>query len=80
MAVDKYDTKRRRASNIVWTAAGSYRYNPDFLAFKENGKPDLYLNAVIGLTAKYYDMTLTTMRWVFVNIWRILQLLVWMAR
>ena len=40
MAVDKYDTKRRRASNIVWTAAGSYRYNPDFLAFKENGKPD----------------------------------------
>ena len=56
MAVDKYDMKRRRASNIVWTAAGSYRYNPDFLAFTEKGKPDLYLNAVIGLTAKYYDM------------------------
>jgi hypothetical protein len=56
MAVDKYDMKRRRASNIVWTAAGKYNYQPDFLAFKENGKPDLYLNAVIGLTDKYYDM------------------------
>lgn len=56
MVVSKYDMKRRRASNIVWTAQGRYGYKPDFLAFKENGKPDLYLNAVIGLTAKYYDM------------------------
>lgn len=57
MAKQKYDMKKRRAANIVWTAAGIYNYEPDFLAFKENGKPDLYLNAVIGLTAKYYDMT-----------------------
>ncbi len=56
MVVDKFDRKRRRAANIIWTAGEQYNDEPDFLAFKENGQPDLYLNAIIGLTAKYYDM------------------------
>lgn len=47
----------RRAQNIVWNAAGSYDFEPPFLAFYPNGKSDSYFNLVIGLTAKYYDLS-----------------------
>ncbi len=56
MAKLQYDARRRRALNIVWDVAGDYSYQPDFLAYQEGGgPPDLYLNAVVGLTRKYYD-------------------------
>lgn len=54
----KYDAKRRRALNIVWDVSWDYRFNPDFLAYTEQGTPDLYLNAVVGFTRKYYDVKL----------------------
>jgi hypothetical protein len=57
MAKLKYDYRKRRALNIVWDVSGDYRYSPDFLSFSpESHQPNLYLNAVIGLTRKYYDM------------------------
>ena len=37
----KYDAKRRRALNIVWDVSWDYRFNPDFLAYTEQGTPDL---------------------------------------
>ena len=55
MARRKYDAKRRRALNIVWTASEDYKYSPDFLSFQDDGKPDLYLNAVVGFVDKWYD-------------------------
>ncbi len=55
MVKRKFDAKRRRALNIVWTASDDYRYSPDFLSFQDNGKPDLYLNAVVGFVDKWYD-------------------------
>jgi hypothetical protein len=59
MAKRKYDYKRRRALNIVWDVSGDYRCDPDFLSFTpEHHEPNLYLNAIIGLTYKYYDMKL----------------------
>lgn len=58
MAKLKYDARRRRALNIVWDVSWDYHFDPDFVAYGENGVPDLYLNAVVGLTQKYYDVTL----------------------
>ena len=55
MAKLKYDAKRRRALNMVWDTSADYRFQPDFLAYGDDGAPDLYLNAVEGFTRKYYD-------------------------
>ena len=58
MAKLKYDARRRRALNIVWDVSWDYHFDPDFVAYGETGAPDLYLNAVVGLTRKYYDVKL----------------------
>ena len=58
MAKLKYDARRRRALNIVWDVSWDYHFDPDFVAYSETGAPDLYLNAVVGLTRKYYDVKL----------------------
>ena len=46
---------RRRALNMVWTAAGEYGFDPVFLAFTQDGLPDFYLNSIIGYVQKWYD-------------------------
>lgn len=43
------------AKNIIWTAAGDYAFQPEFLAMNGNKTLDLYLNMVIGLVHKWYD-------------------------
>lgn len=50
-----YTAKERRAANMVWTAAGDYSFDPVFLAFQQNGAPDLYMNSIIGYTRRQYD-------------------------
>ncbi len=47
------EDERKRAENLVWTAAGDYAFTPDFLSFMEDGRADLYMNLVIGLTHKW---------------------------
>lgn len=47
--------RQKRALNIVWTAAGQYGFRPEFLAFHQNGEPDLYLNSIVGLVHRHYD-------------------------
>lgn len=47
--------RQKRALNIVWTAAGNYGFRPEFLAFHQNGEPDLYLNSIVGLVHRHYD-------------------------
>lgn len=46
---------RRRALNMVWTAAGEYGFEPVFLAFTQDSLPDFYLNSIIGYVHKWYD-------------------------
>ena len=46
---------RRRALNIIWTAAGEYGFEPAFMAFSQDGNPDLYMNSIIGYVRKWYD-------------------------
>lgn len=47
--------RQKRALNIVWTAAGSYGFRPEFLAFHQDGEPDLYLNSIVGFVHRHYD-------------------------
>ena len=46
---------QRRALNIIWTAAGEYGFEPAFMAFTQDGQPDLYMDSIIGYIRKWYD-------------------------
>jgi len=56
MIKKNYTGNARRARNIIWNAAGRYDYDPPFMAFFPNGKPDQYFNMVAGLVEKWLDM------------------------
>ena len=55
MIKQHYSGSARRSMNIIWNAAGSYDFDPPFLAFFQNGQPDDYLNMIIGLSVKWLD-------------------------
>lgn len=46
---------RRRAVNMVWTAAGAYDFDPLFLFFYQDGKPDFYMNSITGYVYKWME-------------------------
>lgn len=56
MIKKQFEGNSKRALNIVWNAAGRYDFEPPFLAFFSNGKPDYYFNMIIGLSVKWFDM------------------------
>ena len=56
MLFDKVsDLQKKRAVNIIWNSAGDYSFTPDFKAYDENGKAELYFNSIIGAVRKHYD-------------------------
>ena len=54
METSAYSARQRRAINQVWTACGNYQFEPQFLAMRSDGQPDLYMNCVIGLVHKWF--------------------------
>ena len=54
METSAYSARQRRAINQIWTACGDYRFEPQFLAMRSDGQPDLYMNCVIGLVHKWF--------------------------
>ena len=54
METSAYSARQRRAINQIWTACGDYRCEPQFLAMRSDGQPDLYMNCVIGLVHKWF--------------------------
>ena len=54
MDTGSYSAQQRRAINLVWTACGDYRFQPQFLAMQTDGRPDFYMNCVIGLVHKWF--------------------------
>ena len=54
METSAYSARQRRAINQIWTACGDYRFEPQFLAMRSDGQPDLYMNSVIGLVHKWF--------------------------
>ncbi len=49
------ETQQKRADNLIWNAAGSYGFRPDFKAYDSIGLADIYWNTIIGASRKYYD-------------------------
>lgn len=45
----------KRAVNIIWTAAKRHDFTPDFKAYDEQGKADIYWNCIIGAVRQHYD-------------------------
>lgn len=54
METSAYSARQRRAINQIWIACGDYRFEPQFLAMRSDGQPDLYMNCVIGLVHKWF--------------------------
>lgn len=52
--MDIWDSEKRRAQNLIWNAAGDYSFEPDFKAYDEEGRADLYWNSIIGAVRKNY--------------------------
>ena len=51
--MQRTEDERKRAENLVWTAAGDYGFTPDFLSFTDDGSADIYMNLIIGLMHKW---------------------------
>ena len=54
MKISAYSACQRRAINQVWTVCGDYSFEPQFLAMRSDGQPDLYMNCIIGLVHKWF--------------------------
>lgn len=52
--IEILDSEKRRARNLIWNAAGDYSFEPDFKAYDEDGRADLYWNSIIGAVRKNY--------------------------
>ena len=49
-----YSAQQRRALNQIWNAAGIYGFDPLFLSLDPAGRPDLYLNTIVGCVRRWY--------------------------
>lgn len=52
---DISEQQRRRAENIIWNAARSHAFTPDFKAYDSDCRADLYWNTIIGACRKHFD-------------------------
>ena len=49
------DQQKRRAINLIWNGARRYDFAPDFKAFDEEGRAELYWNTIIGAVRRHYE-------------------------
>ena len=49
------DLQKRRAENIIWNAAQSHGFTPDFKAYDAEARAELYWNTVIGAVRRHYE-------------------------
>ncbi len=49
------ELQKRRAINMIWNAARDYSFSPDFKAFDDEGRAELYWNCIIGALRRHYD-------------------------
>ncbi len=52
--MDILESEKRRARNLIWNAAADYTFEPDFKAYDQDGRADLYWNSIIGAVRKNY--------------------------
>ena len=46
----------KRARNFIWTTAENYELEPLYLAFSPDGRADMYLNMIIGLSSRLANL------------------------
>ena len=49
------EQQQRRATNLIWNAAGDYGLHPTSRAYDSDGYADVYMNSIVGAVYKYYD-------------------------
>ena len=49
------ELQKRRAINMIWNAARDYSFSPDFKAFDDEGRAELYWNCIIGALRRHYE-------------------------
>ena len=49
------EQQQRRATNLIWNAAGDYSLMPTSRAYDYDGYADVYMNSIVGAVYKYYD-------------------------
>lgn len=49
------EREERRATNLIWNAAGDYGLHPSSRAYDGEGYADVYMNSIVGAVYKYYD-------------------------
>lgn len=54
-AVEISDFEKRRADNLIWSAAGDYGIEPGFRVYTPEGKADLYWNSIVGAVYRHFD-------------------------
>ena len=47
--------EEKRADNLIWNAAGDYSLAPDFHAYDDEGRAQLYWNSLIGAACRHYE-------------------------
>lgn len=82
MLTKHYTKAQRQALNQIWNSAGTYGFEPMFMAIDSKGMPDIYMNTVIGLVSKWYGEEMTKDlfgRWAGDHRQAMLDDLAWMA-
>ena len=82
MLTKHYTKAQRQALNQIWNSAGTYGFEPTFMAIDSKGMPDIYMNTVIGLVSKWYGEEMTKDlfgRWAGDHRQAMLDDLAWMA-
>jgi hypothetical protein len=53
--VEISDFEKRRADNLIWSAAGDYGIKPGFRVYTPQGEADLYWNSIVGAVYRHFD-------------------------
>ena len=54
MMTQNCTAQQRRILNLIWASAGEYGFDPLFMAFGTDKKPDYYMNCIVGFVHKWY--------------------------
>lgn len=55
LPVEISDFEKRRADNLIWSAAGDYSLEPGFRVYTADGRADLYWNSIVGAVYRHFD-------------------------
>ena len=58
MMTQNASAQQRRILNLIWASAGDYGFDPLFMAYGTDKKPDYYMNCIVGFVHKWYGETI----------------------